>query len=1495
MKQFIFASALTFCLGMLAQTPVSAQAANPPAAATAPTQTVGKLTLNAGKYEGEIRDGKATGNGTLTFGDGRKYVGEFKDNKRDGQGTWTIGGFKYEGGWQDDNYHGQGTETYPKGLKYVGEFKDGYRSGQGTMTLPDGRKYEGWWKGNLYVGPSATNAAAATDLLTAVQRLGSDDPGTVRAARMTLLAAGEVGKTHLRKAVQEAKGDAAVEAAEALAEIKDASGLAMAVERLMRESAPVVRGRILRAIGRAAGSLDLASLGQLLIFSTTPAGAEHREAITAITTTRAGGALDPVVLAALCDLVQKDKSFAARGIVEFFAEIYAGRCQRQADAFNALFPKGADRLAALRAYVEGALAEGALDESSRARAVITDSGMEPVVWYTFDDGVRDSSPNGFNGSLDGHVSWEEGLIGSGAVACRSGAVRLPDISEKFTTEATLSVWIKMDSGEARGQGMFNFGTGENDHYPWTDGKVYTDALRKGGVSFPAPAAVDRTKWHHLAVTHKPGPDNWKFYINGAQVCSAAGQEAITLPGDGVLGHGGHSHAEAAFDDFRLYRRALSANEVRDLYTQGNEPAAQNPAAPAAGGGVAVLVDERTVWRHCHLEGPSYFLLDDPAPAVDFGGNPEIVKTPLGPMAKVGMRHGGNQASPYGWPPEATSPAPPSAWTAVAFEDRAWSRSYWPQPKQDPVATGFEEQHLPEKRASPFDTVVVLARSRFEIKDPARVKACRLSLDYWGGVVVYVNGKEAVRGHLPGQEPNLLARLAEPYPEKVLPFKSPGASGGCLRQLCEVEIPAAFLRPGVNVLAVEAHPAPIPYSTWKRYDEYYAWPAIGVARARLTVAPADAAVTSGQRLQGLRVWHCAVSDTVTAGDDLREASAPVEPVVIHAARNSVFSGRLIAGSDQPIKGLTVTVGDLVWHPKSYSSSAKRSSSSTGRIEDEDDDENENERKDTKEQKPGGSAQPALSAGMNSASRIPASAVRVRYAVPAMPGKTWIAPQTHRGGEQGRFDGLLDQIPTVISNASMGTTKFLAPLWFTVRVPNNVRAGRYEGRITIAAQGVPPQTVPLQVRVSDYVLPDPRDWRIQNFIYHAEEVDAKYYGVTNYSARHFELVGKSLALLAELNSRQVQVNLVCDFFANGYGGSFNSNPESLVRWVKQPDGSFKHDFTNFDRYIKMVAETIGKPRTLRLNCWGEPNPQSAGGWISRDFDNTGARSVTVFDPATGQLSRLKQPPLGTEENYRFWKPVFDEVLKKIKARGWLDETTLGYNAWFATSFPTLVDVANRLWPGGEWSFTGHNGSKDMVFKGTATNMIVRHADTIYVGASGRQPLWALDQPRRNVFINNCRNYQREEYPLHRMRTLIENYGVNNGYDGVGDFGANLFPLKRPAGGYYIPAAGAGTGWASDHRSTLALLYPGDNGPVATERFEMLREGAEVCEAFLFVRHALAKKKELLSPDLQQRIERYAKERDLAINRAAFRVRFMPAVEDAKLLDLAGEVARELEGKK
>jgi hypothetical protein len=746
----------------------------------------------------------------------------------------------------------------------------------------------------------------------------------------------------------------------------------------------------------------------------------------------------------------------------------------------------------------------------------------------------------------------------------------------------------------------------------------------------------------------------------------------------------------------------------------------------------------------------------------------------------------------------------------------------------------------------YSTVVVLTRGKFEIKNPAQVKSCAFSLDYWGGVVVYVNGKEVVRQHLPGNMTNMEA-VAEDYPTEAF-FRPDGKPLNTdddknrdrlalrVRQLREVKIPTSLLRQGINVVAIEAHAAPAldPAIMKHQGGELTGWPPIGLLNARLTVSPASAAPTvgkvglSGSAPESLQVWNRATYDAVTVFDH-SDPAEPLRPIVINAARNAAFSGRLMVGADGPIKGLRASVGDLA----------------------------------------------------NGGAKIPASAVRVRCAVPATAGKSWVAPD--------RFDGLLDAIPAeipAITNQppverfydrsvarTAAVSRAVAPLWFTVRVPSNATPGVYEGLVSVVAEGCPPVKVPLQVRVCAWTAPNPRDFREQNFIYYAEEVLSKYYEVPPWSDKHFELIGKTLAVLAEANSRQVLANLAVDFYGK------NTNPESLVRWIKQPDGSYAYDFTNFDKYLDTVARTIGKPLPLRLNCWGDPLSETAF------YRGYGAPAVSLLDPQTGKLERLAQPKLGSKESLAFWQPVFAEILKKVRARGWLEATTIGFNSSHVRPTPAMVDVAYGCWPTGVWSWGSHAAQRGAVFVGTDTNhaMKVRHAENP-IGNAGTPADVFRNSPRETgIFL--CRNNFSDNSPLTYLRRMGE-HAILAGYDGTGDFGANQFPLPRGGGGYYCPTAGRGTEWHGV--STMALLYPGPDGPVASERFEVYREGMVVSEARLFVLRAITEKK--LSPELLQRASRYLDERSQGFM-FWFGNRYMQSEEDSKLLDLAGEVARAL----
>jgi hypothetical protein len=437
--------------------------------------------------------------------------------------------------------------------------------------------------------------------------------------------------------------------------------------------------------------------------------------------------------------------------------------------------------------------------------------------------------------------------------------------------------------------------------------------------------------------------------------------------------------------------------------------------------------------------------------------------------------------------------------------------------------------------------------------------------------------------------------------------------------------------------------------------------------------------------------------------------------------------------------------------------------------------------------------------------------------------------------------------------------VAPLWFTVRVPRDAAPGVYEGRVAISAKGLPPTNVPLRVSVSGWTMPEPLEFRTHNFAYNDPETIAGIYKIPLWSDRHFELQGRSQALMVEAGSRQVFVNLCPGALENA---------EGLVRWIQQADGGYKHDFSVFDKYLDMVAKSVGKPLPLRLNCWRGAN---------------NARWVTLLDPATGKISRMKQPELDSKEALALWKPVFDEVLKKIKARGWLDVTALGWIASKVGPTEDVIELTQKLWPDAVWGILTHGMSRDEK-RGYGSRIDdpwvkARYGQTCYgYGFPSVRGYRELLQPQSVFLCNTYRWCWNESTPLNDQRRVGEDI-VMSGRDGISDFGVN----------------GGGVSWPSGPGLTQnAILYPGPSGPVTTERFEMFREGVELAEALIFIERAIQNKK--LSPALQQKAEKALEARSVAFIRDWFTIRDMPAAgEDKKLLDLAGEVEREMAGKK
>ena len=77
-------------------------------------------------FEGEFRNSKLNGHGTMRSINGDKYVGEYRNGLKHGKGVQTYSrGDTYDGEWQDDYFHGKGKLSSATGDVKFGIFNKG--------------------------------------------------------------------------------------------------------------------------------------------------------------------------------------------------------------------------------------------------------------------------------------------------------------------------------------------------------------------------------------------------------------------------------------------------------------------------------------------------------------------------------------------------------------------------------------------------------------------------------------------------------------------------------------------------------------------------------------------------------------------------------------------------------------------------------------------------------------------------------------------------------------------------------------------------------------------------------------------------------------------------------------------------------------------------------------------------------------------------------------------------------------------------------------------------------------------------------------------------------------------------------------------------------------------------------------------------------------------------------------------------------------------------
>ena len=724
--------------------------------------------------------------------------------------------------------------------------------------------------------------------------------------------------------------------------------------------------------------------------------------------------------------------------------------------------------------------------------------------------------------------------------------------------------------------------------------------------------------------------------------------------------------------------------------------------------------------------------------------------------------------------------PAADWRRVDFDDSSWTRF----PLRRSAITSYLSR--------------LCLRGKFRVTRPDQVKALRLSLDYHGGAIVTVNGREVARGHVPRGESD----IAEAYPEEA--FTASGRAAGTLRlrSLTDVPIAASVLREGVNVVAIELVRAPYhqclePKEVDGRRAPYeLAWNTCRILRVQLVADTADGLVPNAVRHDGLQVWN---SDPL-AGDfdlDFGDPCEPLRPVHVVGARNGTHSGKVVVGSTRPIHGLKATASDL--------------------------------------RGPGGGA-------------IPASAVRVRYGIP------WGHEYTvrrHTGptpypAVEGLLGALAESAPEEIPvyekalgehcvrtpNQPAPVFGAVASVWATVTVPADAPAGLYRGRLTIDVQGEKAMDVPLEVKVVDWTLPEPHDYTTWVEFIESPDTLAVEYDLEPWSQRHWEMIAQSFRHIGQVGSRVVYVPLIAR--------SNLGNEHSMVRWIRKADGRYEFDFSIMDRYLDTAERYIGKPANVCFNVWEiyllekekfKPSSTMSADWIRARKAYAGKGPVvTVLDPAAGTLENVHLPSFTHEESMDLWKPLFDATRSRMEARGLEDAMTLGF---ISDVLPTKDEVRFLHEASGGLPWTAHShhpirkvhGIGDVVYQACVWN-IGFPGDTSMMGWKGK---WLVAQYQRG---------NQNAASAARWRHGAE-VNIAGRQRGIGRLGADFwFAVKDKHGRRVGTVAGRYPESAWRNLNLYShFLAPGPDGPIATNRFEAIREGVQECEARIAVERALS----------------------------------------------------------
>ncbi len=468
------------------------------------------------------------------------------------------------------------------------------------------------------------------------------------------------------------------------------------------------------------------------------------------------------------------------------------------------------------------------------------------------------------------------------------------------------------------------------------------------------------------------------------------------------------------------------------------------------------------------------------------------------------------------------------------------------------------------------------------------------------------------------------------------------------------------------------------------------------------------------------------------------------IVLDASRNGFASGQFAVRSTQPLEGLSIRVFRL---------------------------------------KGPGQAQ------------IPSSQVQVRYV-----GYVEVGASQGGWGDNHHFGQMPDPLLEVERlDVAANQTQ---PVWLTFNVARNTPPGKYRGKVMVLVGGKKRATLPVELNVDAFILPDPEDYCFYLDLWQHPAQIADQLGLKRWSEDHWKILEVYLRELASAGQKVITTTII----EAPWGGQTEIAYDSLVVW-KGDGKEFTWDYTLFDRYVQLCMKA-GIRRAISA--------------YSLVLGPGGRRDCVIAyqDGRTGERKSLTME-VGDETYRAVWTAFLSDFKKHLDAKGWLGMTQIAFDEKPADIMETAMGLVRQVAPELKIELAGNYHAE-----------IDAGIQDYCIAYPGTDPQVARARKARGqvtTFYTCCGPAFPNTFsfsPLTEPR-LLPWHAAAISADGYLRWAWNSWPKDPMISPDFGP-------WPS---GDTFLVYPGKEGPIGTLRWEAFKAGVQDFELVAAARKKLA----------------------------------------------------------